>query len=67
MLSCIDGEKVPLVISPSPPGVTTFWCARVPASVKPGDTVHVQIRDKQLPAAVVKLPFVRNGKVLAAV
>ena len=40
--------------------------ARVPASVKPGDIVHVVIRDKQLPASVVKLPFVRNGKVLAA-
>jgi len=25
----------------------------------------VQIRDKALPASVVKLPFVRNGKVLA--
>jgi aminomethyltransferase len=24
------------------------------------------IRDKQLPASVVKLPFVRNGKVLAS-
>jgi aminomethyltransferase len=34
--------------------------------VKPGDVVHVQIRDKALPASVVKLPFVRNGKVLAA-
>jgi len=26
----------------------------------------VQIRDKSVPASVVKLPFVRNGKVLAA-
>jgi aminomethyltransferase len=40
--------------------------ARVPKEVKPGDIVHVQIRDKALPASVVKLPFVRNGKVLAA-
>jgi len=38
----------------------------VPAAVHVGDTIHVQIRDKQLPARVVKLPFVRNGKVLAA-
>ena len=40
--------------------------ARVPAGVQSGDTVHVEIRDKQLAASVVKLPFVRNGKVLAA-
>jgi aminomethyltransferase len=40
--------------------------ARVPAEVQVGDTVHVEIRDKQLAASVVKLPFVRNGKVLAA-
>ncbi|MES2296757.1 MAG: glycine cleavage system aminomethyltransferase GcvT [Pseudomonadota bacterium] len=40
--------------------------ARVPMNVAVGDTVHVAIRDKQLQASVVKLPFVRNGKVLAA-
>ena len=40
--------------------------ARVPKGVHAGDTVQVLIRDKALPAAVVKLPFVRNGKVLAA-
>jgi len=40
--------------------------ARVPKSVAVGDTVHVVIRDKKLAASVVKLPFVRNGKVLAA-
>ncbi|ALK97762.1 glycine cleavage system protein T [Massilia sp. WF1] len=40
--------------------------ARVPAEVQVGDTVHVEIRDKKLAASVVKLPFVRNGKVLAA-
>jgi aminomethyltransferase len=39
--------------------------ARVPTSVAIGDTVHVEIRDKKLAATVVKLPFVRNGKVLA--
>jgi aminomethyltransferase len=38
--------------------------ARLPLNATPGDTVLVQIRDKQLPATVVKLPFVRNGKVL---
>jgi aminomethyltransferase len=40
--------------------------ARVPLDVNVGDTVHVEIRDKKLAASVVKLPFVRNGKVLAA-
>ncbi|TFW25976.1 glycine cleavage system aminomethyltransferase GcvT [Massilia arenosa] len=40
--------------------------ARLPLDVQVGDTVHVEIRDKQLAASVVKLPFVRNGKVLAS-
>jgi aminomethyltransferase len=40
--------------------------ARLPMDVQVGDTVHVEIRDKKLAASVVKLPFVRNGKVLAA-
>ncbi|WP_426114376.1 glycine cleavage system aminomethyltransferase GcvT [Massilia sp. PWRC2] len=40
--------------------------ARVPMDVAVGDTVKVAIRDKQLAASVVKLPFVRNGKILAA-
>jgi aminomethyltransferase len=39
--------------------------ARVPKDVAVGDIVHVEIRDKKLAATVVKLPFVRNGKVLA--
>ena len=34
--------------------------ARVPADT--GDTCHVEIRNKQIPARVVKPPFVRNGK-----
>ncbi|KAG0164709.1 hypothetical protein DFQ28_003280 [Apophysomyces sp. BC1034] len=38
--------------------------ARVPAAVSAGDTVQVMIRDKALPARVVKLPFVRHGKPL---
>ncbi|WP_332858784.1 glycine cleavage system aminomethyltransferase GcvT [Janthinobacterium svalbardensis] len=40
--------------------------ARVPNGVAVGDSVHVEIRGKQLAASVVKLPFVRNGKILAA-
>jgi aminomethyltransferase len=39
--------------------------ARLPMDVAIGDTVQVEIRDKKLAATVVKLPFVRNGKVLA--
>ena len=38
--------------------------ARVPREVKIGDTVQVDIRGKLLPAQVVKMPFVRNGKAL---
>jgi aminomethyltransferase len=38
--------------------------ARLPRGVAAGDIVHVQVRDKQLAARVVKLPFVRKGKVL---
>jgi aminomethyltransferase len=40
--------------------------ARVPMDVQVGDTVHVEIRDKKLAATVVKLPFVRNGKILVS-
>jgi aminomethyltransferase len=40
--------------------------ARVPNDVALGDTVQVEIRDKRLAASVVKLPFVRNGKILVA-
>jgi len=38
--------------------------ARVPREVKVGDTVQVDIRGRLLPALVVKMPFVRNGKAL---
>ena len=40
--------------------------ARLPMDVAVGDSVHVEIRDKKLLATVVKLPFVRNGKILVA-
>jgi aminomethyltransferase len=58
-----EGEVTSGTFSPSMQESIAF--ARVPPGVKPGDVVHVQIRDKQLPASVVKLPFVRNGRVLA--
>ena len=58
-----EGEITSGTFSPTMQESIAF--ARVPKDVKPGDVVHVQIRDKALPASVVKLPFVRNGKVLA--
>ncbi|QGZ55933.1 glycine cleavage system aminomethyltransferase GcvT [Paraburkholderia acidiphila] len=59
-----EGEITSGTFSPSMQESIAF--ARVPQGVQPGDVVQVQIRDKALPASVVKLPFVRNGKVLAA-
>jgi aminomethyltransferase len=59
-----DGEITSGTFSPTMQESIAF--ARVPKGVQPGDVVHVQIRDKALPASVVKLPFVRNGKVLVA-
>jgi aminomethyltransferase len=38
--------------------------ARVPRGVQPGATVQVEMRGRLMPALVVKLPFVRNGKSL---
>jgi aminomethyltransferase len=38
--------------------------ARVPATVAAGDRVEVRVRDKWLPARVVRPPFVRYGKIL---
>jgi len=57
-----DGEITSGTVAP------TLGCsvamARVPREVKVGDTVEVDIRGKRLPAQVVKMPFVRNGKAL---
>lgn len=47
----------------SPSMQQSIALARIPAGVSIGSTVQVVIRDKQLNAKVVKLPFVRNGKV----
>jgi len=48
----------------SPTLAKSIALARVPAGVVPGEMTEVEIRDKKLPARVVKPPFVRNGKVL---
>jgi aminomethyltransferase len=41
--------------------------ARLPKGTAVGDTVRVQVRDRQLAAKIVKPPFVRNGKPLVSV
>ena len=48
----------------SPTLARSIALARVPGGVEPGSTVQVDVRNKRLPARVVKPPFVRNGKVL---
>ncbi len=59
-----EGEITSGTFSPTMQESIAF--ARVPKGVRPGDAVQVRIRDKALPASVVKLPFVRGGKVLVA-
>jgi len=46
----------------SPTLERSIGLARVPAAT--GESVSVEIRGKHLPAQVVKIPFVRNGKAL---
>ncbi|PLC52722.1 glycine cleavage system protein T [Pollutimonas nitritireducens] len=58
-----DGEITSGSMSPTI-GVS-IGMARVPLGVKPGDPVQVEIRGKWLPAEIVKMPFVRNGKIVA--
>jgi len=61
-----DGKPIGQVTSGtfSPTLARSIALARVPRGVAPGSVVHVQVRDKQLGARVVKLPFVRKGKIL---
>ena len=59
-----EGEITSGTFSPSMQEAIAL--ARLPMGIDIGDTVQVVIRDKQLAASVVKLPFVRNGKVLVA-
>ena len=49
----------------SPTMQQSIALARLPLGVAIGDTVKVEIRDKQLDAKVVKPVFARNGKVVA--
>jgi aminomethyltransferase len=57
-----EGEITSGTFSPTMSKSIAF--ARLPLAVAAGDTVHVSIRDKRLAARAVKLPFVRNGKIL---
>ena len=59
---CGEGEITSGTFSPTLGA--SIALARLPAGVVPGDSVHVDIRDKALAARVVKPPFVRHGKIL---
>jgi len=48
----------------SPTMSCSIALARVPAGVTVGDTVQADLRGRAVDVRVVKLPFVRNGKVL---
>lgn len=63
---CAQGEGEITSGTFSPSMQEAIALARIPMGVAIGDTVHVVIRDKQLAATVVKMPFVRNGKVLVS-
>jgi aminomethyltransferase len=58
-----EGETTSGTFSPTLQKSIAF--ARVPRAT--GDTVQVDVRGKLLAARVVKLPFVRNGKILLAI
>jgi len=57
-----DGEITSGTFSPTMQ--QAIGLARLPLGVSFGDTVQVEIRDRQHAAKVVKPPFVRNGKIL---
>jgi len=57
-----DGETTSGTFSPTLG--RSIALARVPAGVAVGGVVDVEVRDRRLPARVVKPPFVRNGKAL---
>jgi aminomethyltransferase len=60
----VRGEGMTTSGSFSPTLSCSIALARLPVGVAAGDAVEVQIREKWLPAKVVKYPFVRNGKSL---
>ncbi|HKI65074.1 MAG TPA: glycine cleavage system aminomethyltransferase GcvT [Burkholderiales bacterium] len=48
----------------SPTMQTSIALARLPVRAAAGDTVEVEVRDKRLPARIVRPPFVRHGRIL---
>jgi len=48
----------------SPTLQTSIALALLPLRAAPGDAVEVEVRDKRLPARVVRPPFVRHGRIL---
>jgi len=60
----VEGDGEVTSGSYSPTLATSIALARVPAAVRAGALVHVDVRDKRLAARVIKPPFVRNGKPL---
>ena len=59
-----DGEITSGTFSPSMN--QSIALARIPAGVQIGSIVQVIVRDRPLAAKVVKLPFVRHGKILVS-
>jgi aminomethyltransferase len=57
---CANGTGVITSGSFSPTLQQSIAMARIPAGSD--DQVQVEIRGKQFPASVVKMPFVRNGE-----
>jgi aminomethyltransferase len=58
-----EGEMTSGTMSPTIGA--SIGMARVPGGAKTGDQVQVEIRGKWFAAEITKMPFVRNGKVLA--
>lgn len=58
------GEGVVTSGTMSPTVGVSIGMARVPVGAQPGDQAEVEIRGKWLPADIVSMPFVRQGKVL---
>jgi aminomethyltransferase len=48
----------------SPTMQTSIALARLPVRAAPGEQAEVEVRDKRLPARIVRPPFVRHGRIL---
>jgi len=63
-VTCERGEGVITSGTFSPTMQVSIALARLPAGTKPGGRAEVAVRDKLLPARIVKPPFVRRGRIL---